>query len=182
MWKRKSLSLVQLFATPWRSKPVFHIFRICRHFCCCCLVTQLCLTLGNLQQARFPCPSPNSQSLCKLMSIKLVMPSNHLILCYSLLSVPSILPGIMSQFFTSGGHNIGASASASVLPMYIQDWFPLWLTGLISLQSKALLESTEPLFYFPCRVLGWLCVSYTVVPCKAKLYWIFEKWSSIYFW
>ena len=44
----------------------------------------------------------------------------------------------MSQFFASGGQNIGASASTSVLPMNIQDGFPLWLTGLISLQSKGL--------------------------------------------
>ena len=45
---------------------------------------------------------------------------------------------LMSQFFTSGGQSIGASASASVLPMSIQDWFPLGLTGWISLQSKGL--------------------------------------------
>ena len=44
----------------------------------------------------------------------------------------------MSQFFTSGGQSIGVSASASVLPMNIQYWFPLGLTGLISLQSKEL--------------------------------------------
>ena len=43
---------------------------------------------------------------------------------------------LMSQFFTSGGQSIGASASASLPPMNIQDWFPLGLTGLISLQSK----------------------------------------------
>ena len=43
-----------------------------------------------------------------------------------------------SQLFTSGGQNIGASASASVLPMNIQGWFPLGLTGLISLQFKGL--------------------------------------------
>ena len=56
------------------------------------------------------------------------------------LSQPSIFSGSfpMSQFFTSGGPNIGASASASVLPMNIQDWFPLGLTGWISLQSKGL--------------------------------------------
>ena len=45
---------------------------------------------------------------------------------------------IKSQFFASGGQSIGASASASVLPMNIQVWFPLGLTGLISLQSKGL--------------------------------------------
>ena len=44
----------------------------------------------------------------------------------------------MSQFFASGGQSIGASASASVLPMNIQDWFPLGLTGLILFQSKGL--------------------------------------------
>ena len=44
----------------------------------------------------------------------------------------------VSQFFTSGGQNTGISASASVLPMNIQDWFPLRFTGLISLQSKEL--------------------------------------------
>ena len=44
----------------------------------------------------------------------------------------------MSWFFASGGQSIGASASASVLPMNIQDWFPLGLTGWISLQSKGL--------------------------------------------
>ena len=44
----------------------------------------------------------------------------------------------MSQLFESGGKSIGASVSASVLPMNIQDWFPLGLTGLISLQSKGL--------------------------------------------
>ena len=45
---------------------------------------------------------------------------------------------LMSQFFTSGGQSIGVSASASVLPMNIQDWFPLGWTGRISLQSKGL--------------------------------------------
>ena len=44
----------------------------------------------------------------------------------------------MSQFFASGGQSIGVSASASVLPMNIQDWFPLGWTGWISLQSKGL--------------------------------------------
>ena len=69
------------------------------------------------------------------------MPSNHLILCHPLL-LPSIFPSIrvfqMSQFFASGGQSIGVSASASVLPLDSQDWFPLRLTGLISLMSKGL--------------------------------------------
>ena len=86
----------------------------------------------------------NSWSLLKLMSIELVMPSNHLILCppfFSCLqsfSASASFP--MSQFFASGGQSIGAwaSASASALTMNIQGWFPLWLTDLISLQSKGL--------------------------------------------
>ena len=66
----------------------------------------------------------------------------HLILCHLLLRLPSIFPSIrvfsMSQLFTSGDQSIGASASVSVLPVNIQGWFPFWLTGLISLQSKGL--------------------------------------------
>ena len=82
-----------------------------------------------------------SWSLLKLMSIELVMPSNHLILCHPLLLLPSIFPSIWVfsnelVLFTSGGQSIGASAF--ILPMNIQGWFPLGLTGLISLQSKGL--------------------------------------------
>ena len=81
-----------------------------------------------------------SQSLLKLMSIESVMPSNHLILCHPLLFLPSASPSIgtspMSQLFTSGGQSIGASAL--VLPMTIQGYFPLGWTGLISLKSNGL--------------------------------------------
>ena len=80
----------------------------------------------------------NSQSLLKLMSIQSVMPSKHIILCHPLQSFPESGFFPMSQFFTSGGQSIGVSALASVLPMNIQDWFPLELTDLISLQSKGL--------------------------------------------
>ena len=82
----------------------------------------------------------NSQILLKLMSIELVTLSNHLILCHPLLLLPSIISNIgsfpMSQFFASVGQSIRVSASASVLPMNIQDWFPLGWTGWISLQFK----------------------------------------------
>ena len=81
----------------------------------------------------------NTRSLLKLMSIMLVMPSNHLFLCRSPLLLLSICPSIaVSQFFTSGGQNIGVSASVSVLPMDLQEWSPLGWTGWISLQSKGL--------------------------------------------
>ena len=75
----------------------------------------------------------------KLKSIESVMPSNHLILYYALFLLPSIFPAsgsfLMSWLLSSGAQSIGASASASVLPMNIQGWFPLGWTGLISLQS-----------------------------------------------
>ena len=94
----------------------------------------------GLQHARSPCPGyPRiSWSLPKFMSIESVMPSNHLILCCPLLLLSSTFPSIrvfpMSWLFTSGGQIIGASAS--LLPMNIQGWFPFGLTGLISLLSK----------------------------------------------
>ena len=82
-----------------------------------------------------------SWSLLKFMTIESVMPSNHLILCHPLLLPPSVFASKyqsfpLSQLFASGGHGLGASSSASALPVNIQGWFPLGLTGLISLQSK----------------------------------------------
>ena len=78
----------------------------------------------------------STRSLFKLMSIESVMWSKHLILCCPFLLLTLIFSSIrvffsISQFFASGGQSIGVSASASVLPMNIQDWFPLGLTGLI---------------------------------------------------
>ena len=108
----QSLSRVQLFATPWIAAP------------------QASLSIAN------------SQSSLKLTSIESVMPSSHLILCCPfsscLQSIPASESFPMSQFFTSGGQSIGASASASFLPMNIQDWFLLEWTDWISLQSKGL--------------------------------------------
>ena len=81
----------------------------------------------------------NSWTLLKFMSIALVMPSNRLILCHPLLLPSSICPStkvFSNVFFTSGGQSIGISAS--VLPMNIQDWFPLGWTGWTSLQCKGL--------------------------------------------
>ena len=107
-----SVSYIQLFATPW---------------------TAAC-------QASLS--TTNSQSLLKLMSIESVMPSNHLILCCPFLLLPSIFPSIRvfsnESVLCIRGQSIGVSASTSVLPMNIQDWFPLGWTGCISLQSKGL--------------------------------------------
>ena len=70
----------------------------------------------------------NAWSLLKVMSIELIMPFNHFILCrpFSCLqSFPASGSFQMSQFFALGGQSIGVSASASILPMNIQDWFDL---------------------------------------------------------
>ena len=108
-------------------------------------VTQLGPTLCDPMGCSTPETSlsiTNSRSLLRLMSIEPAMPSNHLILCHPLLLLPSIFPSIRvfsnELAFVSGGQSIGALASASVLPMNIQDWFPLRWTGWISLQSKGL--------------------------------------------
>ena len=107
------LSRVLLFATPWTA------------------ARQASLSITNCQ------------NLPKPMSIKSVMPSNHLILCRPLLLLPSIFPSIrvlfqMSQLFASSGQSTGVSASISVLLMNTHDWSPLEWTGWISLQSKGL--------------------------------------------
>ena len=78
------------------------------------------------------------QTLLKLMSIESAMPSDHLILCHLFFSCPQFSPASgcfpMSWLFASGGQSI--RASASVLLLNVQGWFPLRLTGLISLLSK----------------------------------------------
>ena len=96
----------------------------------------------ELQHSRPPCPSPTPgvhPNPCPLswwchptISSSVIPFSSHL------QSFPASGSFSMSQFFTSGGQRIGPSASTSVLPVNIQDWFPLGLTCLISLLSKEL--------------------------------------------
>ena len=96
----------------------------------------------GLQHARPPCPSPTprvhpnpcpSSQWCHLTVSSSIVPFSS---CFQSFPASGSFP--MSQFFTSGGQSIGVSASTSVLPMNIQDWFTLGLTGLIPLQSKGL--------------------------------------------
>ena len=111
----QSSSCVQLFVTPW---------------------TAACQTSLSLNI---------SWSLPKFISITSLMLSSHLILWCSLILLPSVLAlgtSQISQLFTSDDQNTGASASASVLPISIQCWFPLRLTALISLLSKDSQESS----------------------------------------
>ena len=94
----------------------------------------------GLQHARLPCPSPApraySNSYLSSQQYHPTISSSVIPFSASLQSFSASGSFPMSQFFASGGQSVGASASASVLPMNIQDWFPLGLTGLISLQSK----------------------------------------------
>ena len=112
--------------------------------CCCCSVTQSCLTLqhSGLQHARPPSPLPLPEvypNSCPLhwwchSSIS----SSDTFLSFCTQSFPALVSFPMSWLFTSDDQNDGASASASVLPISIQGWFPLRLTGLISLLLKLL--------------------------------------------
>jgi len=96
----------------------------------------------GLQHTRLHCslPSPRACSnSCQLSRWCHPTISSSVIPFFSCFqSYPVSGSFLMSQFFTSSGQSIGASALASVLSMTIQDWFPLGLTGLISLQSKEL--------------------------------------------
>ena len=111
----------------------------------CCSVAQSSPTLCDphvLQHTRLPCPSPApgaySNSCPSSQQCHPTISSSVVPLSSCLQSFPASGSFLMSQFFTSGGQSIGASASASILPMSIQDLFPLGWTGFISLQSKGL--------------------------------------------
>ena len=105
-------------------------------------VMSVSLQPHGLQHARLPCASPTLRACsnsCPLSQWRHPTISSSVI---PLFSCPQSFPASgsfpMSQFFSSGGQSIGVSASASVLPVNIQDWFPLGWTGWISLQSKGL--------------------------------------------
>ena len=113
------------------------------------VVVQLLVCVSDLCDP-MDCSTPGfsvltiSRSLLKLMSIDSLMPSKNLILCCPVLLLPSIFSSIRIFSTKSTLHikwpKYGASALASVLPMNIQDRFPLGLAGLISLQSRGILR------------------------------------------
>ena len=130
----------------------------------------------------------------KFMYIESATLSNHLIFCFPLLLLPSVFPSIrvfsINSTLCIRRSNIGASASASVLPMNIQGWFPLGLTGLISLLSKGLSRifsstiiqkhqffSTQPSLWSNSHIHAWLlekwylCV-YGPLPAKWCLWFL----------
>ena len=137
--------------------------------CCCCSVTKLCPTLCNPMD----CSTPGFPVLHYLQVCSDSCPVTQW--CHPNIS-PSVTPFSacpqsfpvsgsfpMCCLFALGGQLIGASASASVLPMYIQGWFPLGLTGFIPLLSKGLsrvFSSTKKIklvtvFHFSSNFLPW---------------------------
>ena len=96
--------------------------------------------LHGLQHARLPCPSLSKRVYSKLRSVESVIPFNHLILCHSFLFLPLIFPSIrvFSNELALRMRWPKYWSFSIVLPMNIQDWFPLGLPGLISLLSMRL--------------------------------------------
>ena len=122
-------------------------------FNCSSFITLFCVPFSHsvvtdslwpygLQHARPPCPSPTPRvyaNSCPLSQWCHPTISSSVAPCCSCLqSFPASGSFPVSQFFTSGGQSIGVSASPSVLPMNVQDWFPLGWTGWMSLLSKGL--------------------------------------------
>ena len=123
---------IMTIANPYRITKITFVVHSLSHVC-------LFATPWTRAAHQASLSSTVSWSLPRFMPIELVMLSNHLTLCFPLLLPQSFLPSEsfpMSQLFISDGQSIGASAS--VLQMTIQGWFPLRLTSLISLQSKGL--------------------------------------------
>ena len=107
-----------------------------------CSVVSDSLRPHGLQHARLPCPSTTPRAYSNWCASSQwrhpTISSSVGPFSSGLQSFPGSGSFLVSQFFASGDQSIGVSASASVLPMHIKDWFPLGLTGLISLQSKGL--------------------------------------------
>ena len=126
--RSRDQQLLCIFAHPWSVE--FHSENA---EICCCSVTKWYPTLCSPKDYSIPgsLSFTISWNLLRFISPESVMLSNHFILCHPLLLLPSVFSTSgsfsMSQLFISGGQHIGTSASASVLPKYIQGWFSLWL-------------------------------------------------------
>ena len=108
------------------------------------VVLEKVLESHGLHHTRPPCPSPAPGACSNLCPsnwwCRPTISSSVVPFSSCLQSIPASMSFPMNQLFTSGGQSIGGSASASVLPINIRDWFPLGLAGLISLLSKGLLR------------------------------------------
>ena len=138
-----------------------------------CWVVSNSLGPHGLQHSRFPCPSLSpgicSDSYPLSRWCYLTISSSASLFSFCLQSFPETRSFPMRQFFTLGGQSTGASVSASVLPINIQGWFPLGLTGLILLQSERLISvfssttiqrhqffSAQPFLWSNSHIRAWL--------------------------
>ena len=137
-----------------------------------CSVASDSLWPHRLRHARLPCPSPSPRVCSNSCTLSWWCHStisfSVALLSFCLQSFPE--PGSFptSGLFVSGGQSVGASASASVLPMNIQGWFPLQFTGLISLLVRDLsriLSSTT----FWIRIMGFIVDSILIGKTNTKL-------------
>ena len=139
-WNSLAFSTIQWMLAIWSLVPQFSSGKFSHS------VVSNSLWPHGLQHTRPPCPSPTSivcSDSCPLnqwFHPTISYPVTHF---SCLQSFPGTGSFPMSQGFISGDQSIGALASASVLPMNIQNWFPLGLTGFISLQSKGLSSTTR---------------------------------------
>ena len=141
----QSLRRVRLIAIPWSAACQAILSFAISQFSSVqfsCSVMSDSLWLHEPQHARPPCPLPTPRVhtnpcplswWCHPTILSSVVPFSS---CPQSFPTSGYFP--MNQLFASGGQSIGVSASTSVLPMNIKDWFPSGLTGLISLQSKGL--------------------------------------------
>ena len=154
---------------------------------CCCLVAKLFVTLCD----PINCSMPGFPVLHYLPEFAQthadwsIIPSNHLILCHPLLLLSSIFPSIRfffpwNQFFASGGQSI--AASAPVLPVNIQDWFPLGLIGWISLQLKGLLRvfsnTSLKALILQCSAFFMIQLSYPYMTAGKTIVWLYGPLST----
>ena len=141
----------------------------------------------RLQHVRLPCPSLSPgvcSNVCPLSQwCHPTISSSVASFSPCLQSFPASGSFPMSQIFASGGQSIGASASASVLPMNTQSWFPLGLIGFISLMSKGTLKSFSPapqlesIIYLVLSLLYWMVA---VLGPFAKIVWCAKASSLIW--
>ena len=125
----------------------------------------------GLQHTGLPCSSPtpgdcsNSCQKCQWFHPAISSSSVRFSSCLQTFPTSGSFP--MSQFFASCDQGFGASASASVLPMNIQDWFPLGLTGLISLYSKGPQESSPTP---QCKSINSWVLSFLYIPTLTSIH------------
>ena len=133
------------------------------------------LQCQGLQHARLPCPSLSPGVCSNSSALSLWCYLTISVLCHPLLfftlSFPTSGSFPMSQLFTTGGQSIDASTLASVLPMNIQHWSSLGLTGLISLQSKGLSQESSPAPQFKSINPSALSLFYGPILTSIHDYW-----------